>query len=81
MPPLQRTDIPEAIPRHLLKRIRERDIPVRALGDLANWIATSPEVPDGQWFKRFRDYTLCGEDRLAKTILKPNQTAIGTEIP
>jgi len=81
MPPIQRTNIPEPVLRHLLARMRERNISYLALQMLDDWLKTNPIVPDGQWFKRFPDFVVCGEGSLIKTLLTKNQSAIGVEMP
>ena len=48
---------------------------------MLRWMDTQPEVPSGQWFKRFPELILCGEGELIKTFLLPSQAAIGQEIP
>ena len=56
---------------HLVRRVRERQISTSQLGLLAYWLATDPEVPEGQWFKRFPEMIVCGEGALVKTFLRP----------
>jgi hypothetical protein len=49
------------------------------LGFLADWLRTDPEVPAGQWFKKFSGLTVCGEGEFIKTFLQPGQIATGEE--
>jgi hypothetical protein len=63
-----------------VKRIRQREISTGQLGLFARWLDSDPEVPDGQWFKRFPEMTVCGEGELVKTFLAPGQIPTGTEI-
>jgi hypothetical protein len=44
----------------LLDRIQQRKIPASQLELLARWLDTEPEVPEGEWFKRFSGMTVCG---------------------
>jgi hypothetical protein len=37
---------------------------------MADWLATEPEVPEGQWFKRFPAMTVYGEVSGSKPFLK-----------
>ena len=39
----------------------EPQIPATQLELLATWLDTAPEVPDGEWYKRFSSMTVCGE--------------------
>ena len=80
MPKIRRDKLPESLLRHLLTRMRERNISHEQIVLLARWLETEPEVPEGKWFKKFSDVTVCGEGELIKTFLQPNQAAVGTEI-
>lgn len=80
MPKVQRKDIPRAILEHLLQRIAERSIDSHALKSLAVWLDTNPEVPAGDWFKRFPSMPFAGRGVLIKTFLTPSQVPIGTEL-
>ena len=46
---------------HLVKRVRQREISTAQLGLFARWLDSDPEVPEGQWFKRFPEMIVCGE--------------------
>jgi hypothetical protein len=48
---------------------------------LATWLDTEPEVPEGEWYKRFSGMTVCGEGELIKTFLLPGQAPKGKRIP
>jgi hypothetical protein len=80
MPEVRRQNLPEPLLRHLLTRVRERDISPDQINLLAQWLDTHPEVPAGRWFKKFSGMTVCGEDELIKTILRPGQLPNGQEI-
>lgn len=80
MPEVRRATLPPALLAHLLERIRQRQIPAEQLGRLAAWLDTRPVVPDGPWFKRFSEMTLCGEGEWVKTFLLPGQLPFGQEI-
>jgi hypothetical protein len=47
---------------------------------LAGWLDTNPEVPTGDWFKRFPTMTVCGKGVLVKTFLTPAQVHGGKEL-
>jgi hypothetical protein len=61
MPKIRRHNLPPTLLRHLLDRIRLREIPAEQLGLLVDWLDTEPEVPEGKWFKRFPGMFICGE--------------------
>jgi hypothetical protein len=80
MAKIRRRNLPREVLNHLLDRIHEREIPVEELRLLADWLDREPEVPAGQWFKRFPGMLVCGEGELVKTILRPGQLPTGTEL-
>lgn len=80
MPKVQRKDIPRALLEHLLQRINQRSIDAQALKSLAIWLDTNPEVPAGDWFKRFPSMTVCGRGSLITTFLTPSQVPVGKEL-
>jgi hypothetical protein len=65
---------------HLLDRITEREISFDQLGQFADWLVTEPEVPEGQWFKRFPEMIVCGEGALVKTFLRAGQVPTGEQV-
>ncbi len=80
MPKVRRQDVPPALFQHLLERIQSRRIPASQLELLAEWLDTEPDVPEGQWYKRFAGMTVCGEGELIKTFLLPGQPAKGKRV-
>ncbi len=80
MPQVQRTNVPKRLLEHLLDRIRSREVTAEDLEALAAWLDTKPEVPAGDWFKRFPSMTVCGKGALVRTFLTEDQSPIGHEI-
>lgn len=62
---------------HLLERMRDRAINATDLNQLRLWIETRPEVPDGEWYKDFGSFKICGTGSLPKTFLLRGQAARG----
>ena len=81
MPKVRRQNLPPALLQHLLERIQSRKIPATQLQLLATWLDAEPEVPDGEWYKRFSGMIACGEGELIKTFLLPGQAAKGKRVP
>ena len=81
MPNVRRQNLPPALFQHLLERIQSRKIPATHLELLATWLDTEPDVPEGEWYKRFSGMTVCGEGELIKTFLLPGQAAKGKRVP
>jgi hypothetical protein len=65
---------------HLAKRFREGRISTADFGELYQWLASDPEVPNGRWFKRFKRFILAGEGELPKTFLTSGMAPDGEEI-
>ena len=80
MPKVGRQNLPPALFQHLLDRIQGRKIPATQLELLARWLDTEPDVPEGEWYKRFSGMTVCGEGELIKTFLLPGQAGKGKRI-
>lgn len=80
MPKIRRQNLPETLLRHLLTRVRQREIPDNQIILLAQWLDTNPEVPEGKWFKEFSGMTVCGEGEFIKTFLQPGQLPTGEEL-
>jgi hypothetical protein len=73
VPKVRRQSLPPPLFQHLLERIQSRKIPATPLELLATWLDTGPDVPEGEWYKRFSGMTVCGEGELIKTFLLPQQ--------
>lgn len=78
MPKIARWDhLPENVRDHLIERMRDRAIRVRDLNELRLWIESEPEVPEGDWFKDFGSFKICGRGSHPKTFLLRGQAAKG----
>ena len=80
MPRIRRHGVPRALLEHLWLRVDQREISLAQLELFATWLESEPEVPQGRWFKRFPEMTVCGEGELVKTFLRLGQIAEGAEI-
>jgi hypothetical protein len=47
------------------------------LFELAEWKAQDPDVPDGDWYKDFGTFKLCGKGKFPSTFLTAGQSARG----
>ena len=78
MPQLERWDsLPEGVRQHLIERMRDRAISISDLNQLRLWVETRPEVPDGDGYKDFGSFKICGSASHAKTFLVRGQAAEG----
>jgi hypothetical protein len=65
---------------HLRDRAKERMIAEEDLFKLAEWKAHDPDVPDGDWYKDFGTFKLCGTGKLPSTFLLAGQAARGKQL-
>jgi hypothetical protein len=80
MPKINWTRLSSASRQHLLERLRERGITASDIFALMEWINHSPMAPEGEWFKDFGTFKLCGRGDTPLTFLNADQTAYGEEI-
>jgi hypothetical protein len=73
-------NLPLGVRRHLIDRMRDRSISIEDLNLLRLWIESNPEVPEGDWFKDFGSFKICGAGALPKTFLLRGQAAKGKAI-
>jgi hypothetical protein len=72
--------LPPAVRQHLIDRMRDRAISIADLDRLRLWIESKPEVPEGEWYKDFGSFKICGEGSLPKTFLLRGQAARGEAV-
>jgi hypothetical protein len=69
--------LPGGIRQHLIDRMRDREISIADLNQLRLWIESKPEVPEGEWYKDFGSFKICGQGSYPKTFLLRGQAAKG----
>jgi hypothetical protein len=70
-------NLPPAVRQHLIDRMRDRVIGIPDLNRLRLWIDTNPEVAEGDWYKDFGSFKICGNGSVPKTFLLRGQAAKG----
>jgi hypothetical protein len=76
MPQLERwNSLPQGVRQHLIERMRDRAISVSDLNQLRLWVETRPLVPEGDWYKDFGSFKICGSGSYPKTFLLRGQLA------
>jgi hypothetical protein len=81
MPHLTTWDkLPPGIRQHLIDRMRDRSISIADLNKLRVWVVSSPLVPEGEWYKDFGSFKICGEGSYPKTFLLSGQPAKGKSV-
>ena len=80
MPKIQWTDLTPVLRDHLFERLRERRITAEDLYKLKLWRESEPEAPEGDWYKDFGSFKICGSGKFPKTFLLATQTAQGKKL-
>jgi hypothetical protein len=57
--------------------MRERSVSISDLNQLRLWVASQPEVPEGDWYKDFGSFKICGHGSYPKTFFLRTQAAKG----
>jgi hypothetical protein len=73
-------DLPVGVREHLTERMNERAISLTDLNQLRIWIESNPEVPEGDWYRDFSSFKICGHGSHPKTFLLAGQTAKGVPL-
>lgn len=76
MPKIQWTSLPPALRQHLFDRLAERQTPQK-IYQLKLWRESDPDAPDGEWYKDFGSFKVCGKGQFPKTFLLKGQAARG----
>ena len=81
MPRISRwKELPAGVREHLIERMNEREITIADLNQLRIWIESEPEVPEGDWYKDFGSFKICGRGSHPKTFLFAGQAAKGSAL-
>jgi len=81
MPTIETWDnLPAGVRRHLIERMHDRAISMEDLNQLRLWIDSKPDVPDGDWYKDFGSFKICGKGPHPKTFLLRGQAAQGSSL-
>jgi hypothetical protein len=73
-------DLPAHVRQHLIERMRDRAISLAELNQLRVWIDSHPEVPEGDWYKDFGSFKICGHGAYPKTFLSSGQVVKGESL-
>ena len=81
MPKIETWDnLPLGVRHYLIERMRDRSIGLEDLNQLRLWVESKPEAPDGDWYKDFGSFKICGQGPFPKTFLLRGQAAKGASI-
>ena len=80
LPKIRFSELPRPVWAHLLQRVAERQISLADLSRLQDWVKAMPFAPDGDWYKDFGSFKLCGSGEYPRTVLTKEMKAFGTEV-
>lgn len=80
MPKIQFSELPRPVWHHLLERVEQRQFSLTDLLSLQAWVRTGPVAPEGDWYKDFGTFILCGTGRWPKTVLEKGMKPFGSAI-
>ena len=80
LPKIRFSELPPGLWQHLLERVQERRISLADLGRLQEWVRSNPSAPEGDWYKGFGSFKLCGSGEFPRTFLTKEMMPFGTEI-
>jgi hypothetical protein len=72
--------LPAAVRQHLIDRMCDRAISIADLNRLRRLVESKPIVPEGDWYKDFGSFKICGHGAFPKTFLLRCQAAKGTAL-
>lgn len=78
MPKIRFVNLPRLLWEYILERVAERVIILEDLQRLRIWVVTGPQAPDGDGYKDFGSFLLCGTGEYPKTVLKKGMKPFGT---
>ena len=79
MPKIRFVNLPRALREHILERVAQA-ITLDDLQRLRSWVVTEPWAPDGDWYKDFGSFIICGTGEYPKRVLKKGMKPFGTAL-
>ncbi len=80
MPKIRFSNLPRGLWQQLLQRVEERHISLDDLRLLQAWVKSEPDAPDGDWYKDFGSFILCGSGEYPRTVLAKGMRPYGRPI-
>lgn len=74
------TNLPPGVRQHLIDRMHDRAIRIADLNQLRLGIDSNPEAPEGDGYKDFGSFKICGWGSAPKTFLRRGQAAKGEAV-
>ncbi len=80
LPKIRFSNLPRPVWEHILERVQARQISLQDLRTLQEWVNSFPSAPDGDWYKDFGSFMICGCGKLPKTVLAKGMQPFGSRI-
>ncbi len=80
MPKIRFSDLPRGLWQHLLERVDQRRISLADFRRLQVWVKGEPHAPQGDWYRDFGSFMLCGTGEYPKTVPIKGMKPYGEEI-
>jgi hypothetical protein len=80
LPKSRFSSLPRSVWEDILVRVGERQIPLQDLRRLQEWVNAAPWAPDGDCYKDFGSFMICGTGEFPKTVLTKGMAPFGTHI-
>jgi hypothetical protein len=80
LPKIRFFDLPRGIWQHILERVAQREITLAELRRLQEWVKSGPWAPEGDWYKDFGSFKLCGSGEYPRTVLSNSMKPFGQKI-
>ena len=80
MPKIRFANLPRPVWEHILARVAERQISFEDVSRLQDWVNSGPNAPEGDWYKDFRSFLLCGTGESPKTVLSKEMKPFGQSL-
>ena len=78
MPHIERWDhLPQGVREHLIERMRDRAISIFGSEQTSSLDRDAAQVPEGDWYKDFGSFKICGTGSYPKTFLLRGQVGKG----
>jgi hypothetical protein len=76
LPKIRFSSLPRPVWEHILARVEERQISLQDLRRLQDWVNAAPGAPEGDWYKDFGSFMICGSGEFPKTVLTKGHDSI-----
>uniref|UniRef100_Q022B3 Uncharacterized protein n=1 Tax=Solibacter usitatus (strain Ellin6076) TaxID=234267 RepID=Q022B3_SOLUE len=80
LPKIRFASLPRPVWEHILVRVEERQTSLQDLDQLQDRVNSGPWAPDGDWYKDFGSFIICGSGEFPKTVLTGGMIPFGNQL-